>query len=240
MHRRAALLTASVALAVPRLARAAEVAPVLVELFTSQGCSSCPPADAAFARLLGRPDVLALAFHVTYWDRLGWRDTLGDPQFTERQRWYSGVLGKGLYTPQIVVAGELDLVGSDPRLAQALTLARTRRTPGTIEITSSGILLPAVAATGDVRLLAAWYDRQHSVAIERGENAGEVVDYRNTVRVLRDLGPWDGTARRMAIPTAGQGTGGLAVLAQDQVTGGILAIGGRETNLDPSRQTETL
>ena len=112
---------------------AAEPGPVLVELFTSQGCSSCPRADAALARLVDRADVLPLAFHVTYWDRLGWRDTLGNAEFDQRQRWYAGLLGTGAYTPQAVVAGEIDLVGSDPRLEDALEIARTRRMPARIE-----------------------------------------------------------------------------------------------------------
>src|SRR5690242_16468532 len=104
------LLAAPVLLAAAR-AQAEPAGPVLVELFTSQGCSSCPRADAALARLAARADVLPLAFHVTYWDRLGWRDTLGDSRFDERQRWYDGLLGTSAYTPQAVVAGEIDLVG---------------------------------------------------------------------------------------------------------------------------------
>ena len=110
---------AAASMLAPRAGNAAG-GPVLVELFTSQGCSSCPSADAAFGRLLDRADVIAIAFHVTYWDHLGWRDTLGAPAFTDRQRWYAGLLGKGLYTPQLVLDGELDLVGSDPRLDQAM------------------------------------------------------------------------------------------------------------------------
>ena len=98
MQRRSLLSLAAAAALAPRAANAAR-GPVLVELFTSQGCSSCPSADAAFAGLLQRPDLIPIAFHVTYWDRLGWRDTLGDAAFTERQQWYAGLLGKGLYTP---------------------------------------------------------------------------------------------------------------------------------------------
>ena len=120
--KRRQLLAAAPLLGVGARASAGQAAPVLVELFTSQGCSSCPPADQLLASLAARPDVLALAFHVTYWDRLGWPDTFGSPQFTERQQAYAARLGGGLYTPEAVIGGELALVGSDPRIAAAVDL----------------------------------------------------------------------------------------------------------------------
>ena len=183
MQRRPFLAAASVALAAGPIG-AAEPGPVLVELFTSQGCSSCPRADAALARLVGRDDVLPLAFHVTYWDRLGWRDTLGNAEFDRRQRWYAGLLGTGAYTPQAVVAGEIDLVGSDPRLEDALEIARTRRMPARIEFAGDvTALLPEIAVADEVRLVAIGFDPRRSVRIERGENAGAEIDYVNAVRV---------------------------------------------------------
>ena len=220
-------LLAAPALLAVSAARAEAGAPVLVELFTSQGCSSCPGADAALVPLAARDDVLALAYHVTYWDRLGWRDTLGDPAFTDRQRWYAGLLGKGPYTPQLVLDGELDLVGSDPRLEQAVDLVRAQRVTLPIEITAAGVaLLPDAEVTGDVRLTAIGYDRHHLVAIGRGENAGSSVDYYNAARTLHDLGAWDGRSRRLALGAA-PGTG-VVLLAQDQATGRVLALGRRE------------
>lgn len=223
---------AAASMLVPRAGSAA-AGTVLAELFTSQGCSSCPSADAAFGRLLMRSDVIALAFHVTYWDRLGWRDTLGDPAFTDRQRWYAGLLGKGLYTPQMVLDGELDLVGSDPRLEQAVDLVRAQRVTLPIEITAAGVaLLPEAEVTGDVRLTAIGYDPHHLVAIERGENAGASVDYYNAARTLGDLGAWDGRSRRLALGAA-PGTG-VVLLAQDQATGRVLALGRREPGESPS------
>lgn len=226
------LLAAPALLAVSP-ARAEAGAPVLVELFTSQGCSSCPGADAALVPLAARDDVLALAYHVTYWDRLGWRDTLGDPAFTDRQRWYAGLLGKGLYTPQMVLDGELDLVGSDPRLERAVDLVRAQRVPLPIEITAAGVAsLPDAEVTGDVRLTAIGYDRHHLVAIGRGENAGSSVDYYNAARTLSELGAWDGRSRRLALGAA-PGTG-IVLLAQDRATGRVLALGRREPGLSPS------
>ena len=216
---------AAASMLVPRAGSAAAGA-VLAELFTSQGCSSCPSADAAFGRLLGRPDVIALAFHVTYWDRLGWRDTLGDPAFTDRQRWYAGLLGKGPYTPQLVLDGELDLVGSDPRLEQALTLVGEQRPTLRIDISALGVaLLPDAEVTGDVRLTAIGYDPLHRVAIGRGENAGAAIDYYNAVRSLADLGRWDGAPRRVPLEAVAAGGRGLALIAQELATGRIVALG---------------
>jgi hypothetical protein len=202
---------------------------VLVELFTSQGCSSCPRADAALARLAGRIDVLPLAFHVTYWDRLGWRDTLGDPRFDERQRWYGGLLGTGAYTPQAVVAGEIDLVGSDPRLAQAIDIARSNRTPAPIAIAGTSANLPALSLQAPIRLrlTAVAFEARHHVAIERGENAGVEIDYVNPVRALADLGEWDGSARSVSLGSVDREHGGVAVIAQDVASGRIHALGSR-------------
>jgi hypothetical protein len=225
VQRRSLLASAGLILAAGT-ARGAGSGPVLVELFTSQGCSSCPPADSAFARLLDRPDVLPLAFHVTYWDRLGWRDTLGDPAFTERQHWYAGILGRGVYTPQMVLAGELDLVGSDPRLDRALDLVRRQRPTLPIEIAADAVArLPDAAVEGDLRLTAIGYDPHHRVAIERGENAGRSIDYYNTVRALTDLGDWDGKAARVDLGAVAVAHPGLALIAQDRATGRVAALG---------------
>ena len=227
MHRRSLLAALAAAPLVARTATAAPV-PVLIELFTSQGCNSCPRADAALARLAARPDVLPLAFHVTYWDRLGWRDTLGDGRFDQRQRWYGSLLGTGAYTPQAVVAGELDLVGSDPRLEQAVALVAARRMPATIAIGGDAVaVLPEVEATAPLRLTALGFDPHHKVAIGRGENAGREIDYVNAVRSIADLGPWDGGSRSVSLGAVAAGGRGLVLLAQDPGTGRIAALGHR-------------
>ena len=234
MHRRSLLASAGLLLAASP-ARAAAAGPVLVELFTSQGCSSCPRADAALARLVERNDILPLAFHVTYWDRLGWRDTLGDARFDQRQRWYASLFGTGPYTPQAVIAGEIDLVGSDGRLEQALELARANRIPARVEF-ADGLtaLLPALPVAGEVRLSAVAFDAHHRVRIERGENAGREIDYVNTVRALADLGTWDGSERRASLAEVAAGGRGLALMAQETATGRIVALGRR----DPPRSAE--
>ena len=227
MHRRTLLAAAGVIGALGP-ARAEPSAPVLIELFTSQGCNSCPRADAALARLAARPDVLPLAFHVTYWDRLGWRDTLGDGRFDRRQRWYGSLLGTGAYTPQAVVAGELDLVGSDPRLEQAVALVGARRMPAAIAIGGDAVAaLPEVEAIAPLRLTALAYYPHHKVAIGRGENAGREIDYVNAVRAIADLGPWDGGSRSVSLGAVAAGGRGLVLLAQDPGTGRIAALGHR-------------
>src|SRR5678815_1789072 len=111
MYRRG-LMAAALASGIPRLASAA-AHPVVLELFTSQGCSSCPPADALLGRLARRPDVIALAWHVDYWNSLGWRDPYASRQATDRQRAYARQLGQGVFTPALVVGGQAIVVGSD-------------------------------------------------------------------------------------------------------------------------------
>ena len=231
MQRRPLLAMAAASVLAPRVGNAAS-GPVLVELFTSQGCSSCPSADAAFGRLLGRADVIAIAFHVTYWDHLGWRDTLGAPAFTDRQRWYAGLLGKGLYTPQLVLDGELDLVGSDPRLDQALNLVRSAAThPEDRDLGRRG---GAGARGRSDRRRSAHGHRLRSAepgGDRRGENAGASIDYYNAARTLTDLGAWDGGSRRIAL-SAELGSG-VAVVAQDQATGRVIALGRRKPSEYP-------
>ena len=218
------LLAAPALLAVSP-ARAEAGAPVLVELFSSQGCSSCPGADAALVPLAARDDVLALAYHVTYWDRLGWRDTLGDARFDARQRWYDGLLGTGPYTPQAVVAGEIDLVGSDPRLGQAIAIARANRTPARIAITGRVAALPALALPSPARLTVVSFAPRRRVHIERGENAGADIEYVNAVRTITEPEAWVGGERTLDLGPAAQPGAGLAVIAQDPASGRVHALG---------------
>ena len=150
--RRRDILGAAPLLVVGAAAAEPAAAPVLVELFTSQGCSSCPPADRLLGTLAARPDVLALAFHVTYWDRLGWTDTFGDPRFTMRQQGYADRLGGGLYTPEVVIGGELALVGSDPRIEAAVGLVAGRRVPRLLEPTAAGTTSLPMLEGGDASL----------------------------------------------------------------------------------------
>ncbi|MFO1069771.1 MAG: DUF1223 domain-containing protein [Geminicoccaceae bacterium] len=205
---------------------AAAPAPVLVELFTSQGCNSCPPADAVLAGLAGRPDVLALAFHVTYWDRLGWPDSFGDERYTDRQRAYAGRLGSSrIYTPQAVVGGRLDVVGSaGGRLEVAIGLVRDDSPAAAAAIDAAGrVTLPP--GTGDAEVWAVAYDDAASVAIGGGENAGRTIAYHNIVRWLERL-----DRQAPVIPLAGlraAGRSAVAVIAQDPADGHVLALGSR-------------
>jgi hypothetical protein len=210
-------------------ASASQPAPVLVELFTSQGCSSCPPADAVLGDLAQRPDVLALAFHVTYWDRLGWKDTLGDERYAARQRAYARFLGRHqLYTPQAVVAGQLDVLGSSGgQLAKAVSTVVEHGQAQLIEIAADGrLVLPALNDDQETVTWAAAWDDSHAVAIQRGENSDQTITYRNAVRWLDEF---HGTEPiRLPLDQLRQaGRNGVAVIVQRLADGKVLALGQR-------------
>lgn len=201
---------------------------MLVELFTSQGCSSCPPADALLAELAGDPAVLPLAFHVTYWDRLGWTDGFADLRFDQRQRAYAKVLGvPRVYTPQAVVAGELDVVGSSrARLLAAIGVARTHGEARPLHLEANGrVAVPADLERGGMELWAAAWDGPRTVAIERGENAGRTLTYQHVVRWLQC---WADAPTLLALPVdelRSAGLAGVAVVAQRRADGRVLAVG---------------
>lgn len=207
---------------------ARQEAPVLVELFTSQGCNSCPAADAVLAELTEDPSVLPLAFHVTYWDRLGWKDLFADERFTERQRDYARLLGaSSIYTPQAVIAGRLDIVGSSRnQLLQAIHTVREHGEAELIAIDDAGeLLIPAGLRTEQAVLWAVAWDYRHEVAIARGENAGRTLSYHHVVRWLEQ---WRSPADQTALPLAElrqAGHAGAAVILQRQSDGHVLAIG---------------
>jgi hypothetical protein len=169
--------------------------PVVVELFTSQGCSSCPPADAYVGKLSARSDVLALSFHVDYWDDLGWRDRFALAQSVERQNIYARNLRRSsVYTPQLVVDGRDDSVGSDGK-AVARALSENRNgVPVGVSVRDAEVLVEIRAQPGvpssDVVLVA--YLRHAVSAIGRGENAGRTLEEFNIVRNIRTLGVWKG------------------------------------------------
>jgi hypothetical protein len=185
---------------VPALARAAD-RPVVVELFTSQGCSSCPPANAFLNELAhDRADVLPLAFHVTYWDRLGWKDPFSLEAATERQDVYGHRFGDGSYTPEIVVDGASSHVGSDRReVGSAIDRAKQQSPAASLSVTQDGgkLLIDIGAGTGNGRLLLIGFDHSHQTAIRRGENGGRTLEEANVVRSIRAIGDWQGTALRL-------------------------------------------
>ncbi len=191
-------------------AAAATERPVVVELFTSEGCSSCPPADAVLTELAhGRPDVLPLAFHVTYWDRLGWRDPFSLPAATTRQGAYGSRFGDGSYTPEMVVDGKKGFVGSERTQAEAAIAAAARqgRTATTIALSRQGgrVSISLGAGTGSGRVLLVGFDPEHRTAVGRGENGGRTLTESNVVRSIRPLGEWSGAALSLDEPVpAGQ------------------------------------
>ena len=192
---------------------AADPRPVVVELFTSQGCSSCPPADAFLAELARREGVLALGFHISYWDRLGWKDPLSSPSSTERQKIYARRLSGGqVYTPQIVVEGTEQMVGSD----RAAVMAALRRAPpeaiAAVSFADDRRSV-AIGGGGKGEVVLVRFVRQRTTDVAAGENAGRILRDANGVRSVARLGAWDGTALEFSIepPEAGEG---LAVLVQ--------------------------
>jgi hypothetical protein len=233
----AAVLLCAAASFCPAPSIAAGPAPVVVELFTSQGCNSCPPADAVLGELARQEGVLPLSFHVTYWDRLGWPDSFGLQASTRRQEAYAQHLGlSGLYTPQMVIGGRIDAVGSQRRrVLKAIELLRSHPEPGPAIAIRDGRLELEASAEGPCNLWLMAFDRVHDVAIERGENRGRTIRYQNVVRAILDLGTWDGGATSLPLPLAqlaAQERDAVAVLVQRQADGAILAA--QRVDLRPS------
>ena len=210
--------------------RAAESrAPVVAELFTSQGCSSCPPADAFLGELAQRKDVIALAYHVDYWDYIGWKDRYASPAWTDRQKAYAGALElRTLYTPQMVIDGRVDAVGSD-RSNVSYLIDRAAALPK-LELTldSSGsrhvLHLPEARFSKPATVWLVIYDPEQRTQVNRGENAGSTLSEYNIVRDLRKLASWDGKATAIDLNLAAMGKGqACAVLVQGADQGPILA-----------------
>lgn len=206
MQRRNLILASLAALAAPSARAAAR--PVVLELFTSQSCSSCPPADALLGKLAQRPEVIALAWHVDYWNNLGWLDKYSSKQATARQQAYARRLGSEVFTPALVVNGANVIVGSDrSAVERAIQTAAPLSVPVTLNRTGTGTTVDVGAANFSLRALSILYDPEHSTDVRGGENDGtQLHDYR-VVRQVDVLGEWDGTARSFATPLAGAGQG---------------------------------
>jgi hypothetical protein len=178
-----------------------DVRPAVVELFTSEGCSSCPPAEAYLGELAQRHDVLALTFHVDYWDYLGWRDRFGLPEAVQRQRNYAKALHlSSVYTPQVVIDGRGDYVGSDrSAIGRALAAGRSgvrvavSLRDGDVKVQLAG---EAHAVAGDILLVA--YQAGAVTPVGRGENAGRTIREFNIVREMRILGRWSGQSQEFS------------------------------------------
>ena len=224
-------LAAGLVFFVPPPAFAADDAPLtVVELFTSQGCSSCPPADKFLGELAQRHDLLALSVHVDYWDYIGWKDNFASPENTMRQRRYAQKLGlRYVYTPQMVIQGAFDSTGSDrakvlKKIADAKKLDRLA-----VKISRAGDGVRITIPAGDIRDPAAvWlavFDNRHDTEIKRGENSGSTLSYYNVVRGMTQIGAWTGQPLEI-VTQAGdmpaQGRDSCVVIVQSLKTGRIL------------------
>ena len=233
------LLAASAARAGDRAASSRDVSDVL-ELFTAQGCSSCPPADRLLTEYARRPGIVALAYHVDYWDYIGWRDTLSSRKNTERQRDYARSFGTGsIYTPQMVVNGRHDVVGSRrdaiDRAMAGNDLSGAPQIELRVEDGSLRILAdapPGLGAAPRPVLMLATFDDETRTAISRGENSGLSLVNSHAVRDWRALATLGPKPLELAIPMAmlddsNGRRGGCAVFLQasaaDGVPGPILA-----------------
>ncbi len=210
----------------------------VVELYTSQGCNSCPPADAILGELVARDDVIALSFHIDYWDYLGWKDTFSSAAATKRQKKYARFLGsRGVYTPQMVIGGAAHAVGSQRARVEELIEAVAARSGLKIDVSvvdgAPGEILVRIggADIGDAesaRKSAIWlarFDDAQTVPIERGENAGRTITYHHVVRDIERIGWWKGEALELSLSLddlrAG-GRDGCAIIVQQGSHGRII------------------
>ncbi len=204
----------------------AEIKPVVVELYTSQGCSSCPPADAYFHKqLAGREDVIALAFHVDYWDYIGWKDIHADPAYTQRQHTYAHAAGhRSVYTPQMIVNGKDHVVGTHPGKVEALINTHLQGNSAVdLSITRDGNQL-RIKATADqpapMQVHVIRYKEAEKVSIKRGENAGRVVTYSNIVSDWETVKNWNGRSD-LSTSVRVKGDAPIVVLIQHENGGPI-------------------
>lgn len=195
----------------------------VVELFTSQGCNSCPPADAVLEKLVDQGSALALAYHVDYWNYLGWADTLGSKQNTQRQYGYASTMGRSnVYTPQAVLNGRKDVNGADLSAIQTGLETLSHQGQGlTVPINASAsnkeIDITLGAGSGKADVVIAYFKRRQVVTIARGENAGKTIPYLNSVNEVETVGMWSGAPMSLKIPMSvmdGSKYDGCAVLLQ--------------------------
>ena len=202
------ILALGAAAAFIRPALAGARRPVIVELFTSQGCSSCPSADAYLQTLLGKPGIIPLSYHVDYWDYLGWRDTLGSADYSQRQYDYASSRGdKNVYTPQTIINGREHFVGSQKSMVSGgIASAQSSAQADWIDIsmaentTDVMIEIGAGSASAEATLWLMAYAPTVSVEIKKGENAGNTITYNNVVRKMVPAGMWHGEKASLVLP----------------------------------------
>ena len=222
------VLTALILLAAPLQAQQDQ--PVVVELFTSQGCSSCPAADEMLAELAEREDIIALALHVDYWDYIGWKDPFGDPDHAERQRGYAAVGGRrSVYTPELIVQGQTDIVGAKPMKLMDAVEKHAEATPRVaLAISRSGDAVqieaePLAAASELMHVHMLRYSPMERTKVTRGENAGNLMEHSNVVQDWQVLADWDGSAP-LSLSAKAEGDLPVVVIIQRQEKGGPGAI----------------
>ncbi|WP_407177903.1 DUF1223 domain-containing protein [Bradyrhizobium sp. STM 3562] len=199
----------------------------VVELFTSQGCSSCPPADKIIGELAKDPDVIAMSMPIDYWDYLGWKDTLADARFSARQRAYSRARGdRDVYTPQAIVNGSAQVIGSDRAGIESAINATGKNGVMSVPVTMSlsGKQINVSVAASKVPLVThgeVWIcsiSKAVPISIGRGENRGREITYHNVVRNLLKVGDWNGSPASWTVPLENvvrEGVDGAVVYLQD-------------------------
>jgi hypothetical protein len=211
---------------------AAETRPAVVELFTSQGCSSCPPADALLGEVARRQDVIALGFHINYWDGLGWKDPFSTPQSTERQRMYARLFGGPIYTPQLVVDGVREVVGShrEAVLAALRDAAPEAVAPVAFAADRHSVTIghAATAITGGAgQVWLVRFVQKRTTQVGAGENARRTLEDTNGVEALAALGDWHGTDATFPLdpPASGEGIAILVQAADGRILGAAALLG---------------
>jgi len=223
------LLLALAAFCATSFSAQAQNTPVVVELFTSQGCSSCPPADDMMHQLAAMDDVIALSLHVDYWDYIGWKDEFADPRHAKRQRQYATLGGRrSVYTPEMIVNGSSDIVGARP-LEVAAAIDDHKARPRQVELTlrRSGDTLTVTATSlrplnGEMVVQVFRFQSERTAKITRGENAGRTISYANVAQDWQVIEVWDGTSR-LEFETNVSGDMPGAILVQSNESGHILA-----------------
>ncbi|MDX8349616.1 DUF1223 domain-containing protein [Cognatiyoonia sp. IB215446] len=204
----------------------AQNGPVVIELYTSQGCSSCPPADAMLHDLAKRDDVIALALHVDYWDYIGWKDSFAQPAFTARQHDYARAVNSAtVYTPQMVIGGVDHVIGSRPmQVMDTIQAHSAKGNPVAVSLTRQGERVRISAqpgGAGDYVVQLVRYTPEETVAIRRGENAGRNLSYANIVTSWTVLDRWDGQSPLNLVAQA-EGDAPVAVIIQQATNGPVV------------------
>lgn len=228
LHVRLVALIAGLVFAGVAMADESSTPKGVVELFTSQGCSSCPPADSTFGQLVAQGNVVALSYHVDYWNYLGWTDTLGSKENTERQYGYAKTLGRSnVYTPQAIINGRDHVKGTD--------LPAINAKVDTMQTSGNGLVVPISAAmhgdeieinigqNGTAKLppeadvVVAYFTKHQQIEVTKGENSGKNMDYWNSVYDVQSVGAWNGKAMKLTLPGKFMGKSkkdGCAILLQ--------------------------